>query len=210
MTDDSSESSASGDSSDSLSKESNENSEEEAQMDDSLPGNSQVSTEVGTSQPNQNRSSIPMEVAASLDHSTTSSPRHVKKVNPSFRNRRVCNRILSQDRDTTPERQNTRTYQHAFKTRVIMKLTLSNVGDMHQSIRVALKSLLSALTKVDSTITIMTLLSHSNSKELHRSDEIPHMINSMRGYANKLYVPGVGNNRVIYPHIQLGHDESIP
>jgi len=207
MPDVSSEDSDSGVSSDSQSKTSNENTEE-AQMEESLSDNAPASTEEVTRHPNQKRPSIPKEVAASQDQ-VTNSISQVKKVNPSSRNRRVCNRILSQDRDTTPERQNTRTYQHTFKTRVTVKLTLSTVGDMHQSIRDALKGLLSALTKADSTITLMPWLSHSNSKELHRPEEIPHLINSMRGYANKLYVPGEGNNRVIYPHIRLGHDDSL-
>ncbi len=119
-------------------------------MEDSLSDNAQV--EAGTSHSNQNRQSIPSAVTVSFNQTPTSSSRQVKKVNLSSRNRRVCNRILSQDRDTTPEQQNTRIYQHTFKTRVMVKLTLSNVGDMHQSIRDALKGLLSGLTKVDSSI----------------------------------------------------------
>lgn len=35
-------------------------------MEESLPGNAQVSTEVGTSQSNQNRPSVPMKVAAPI------------------------------------------------------------------------------------------------------------------------------------------------
>ena len=141
--------------------------------------------------------------------STVSPSRIVKKINPASRNRRVCNRILMQNRDSTPERQNTRTYHHVFKTRVTVKLTLADTGDMHQSIRDALKGLLTAMTKSDPSVTIMPWLTKSHLKELHRPEEIPHMINSMRSYANKLYVPGEGKNRVIYPHIRIGHDDSL-
>ena len=35
------------------------------------------------------------------------------------------------------------------------------------------------------------------------------MINSMRSYVNKLFVPGEGNNRVMYPHMMIGHDVSL-
>ena len=114
-----------------------------------------------------------------------------------------------QNRDSTPERQNTRTYHHVFKTRVTVKLTLADTGDMHQSIRDALKGLLTAMTKSDPSVTIMPWLTKSHLKELHRPEEIPHIINSLRRYANKLYVPGEGNNRVIYPHIRIGHDDSL-
>lgn len=81
---------------------------------------------------------------------------------------------------------------------------------MHQSIRDTLKSLLSALTEADSTATIMPWLTKTNSsKELHWPEEIPHMINNIRDYANKLYMPGEGNNRVMCPHFWIGHDDSL-
>ena len=83
------------------------------------------------------------------------------------RNRRVCNQILTQNRDTTPERQNNRTYQHVFKTRETVKLTLVDTGDMHQSIRDALKRFLKALTKSDSSATLMPWVTKSHLKELH-------------------------------------------
>ena len=125
------------------------------------------------------------------------------------RNRRVCNQILTQNRDTTPERQNNWTYQHVFKTKETVKLTLVDTGDMHQSIRDALKRFLKALTKSDSSATLMPWVTKSHLKELYWPEEIPHMINSMRSYVNKLFVPGEGNNRVMYPHMMIGHDVSL-
>ena len=108
-----------------------------------------------------------------------------------------------------PERQSTQTYQHVFKTQVTVKLTLTDTRDMHQLIRDALKSLLTALTKSDPSVTIMLWVAKSHLKELHRPEEEPHMINSMRSYENKLFVPGEGRNRVIYPNMMIGHDDSL-
>ena len=153
------------------SKESESKKEEEDNMQASQGEASQLSQEDGSTETHkvgeQDNRTKDKTTKNPVQNTTVSIPWQVKRVNPSSRNRRVCNRILGQDRDTTPERQNTRTYQHVFKTRVTVKLTLSNVGDMHQSIRDSLKSLLAALTKADATATIMPWLSRSNCKELH-------------------------------------------
>ena len=95
------------------------------------------------------------------------------------------------------------------KTQVTVKLTLTDTGDMHQSIRDALKSLLTALIKSDPSVTIMQCVAKSHLKELHRPEEVPHMINSMRSYVNKLLVPGEGSNRVIYLNMMIRHDDLL-
>ena len=114
-----------------------------------------------------------------------------------------------QNRDTEPERQNIRTYQHVFKTRVTVKLTLTDNGDIHQSIRDVLKSFLTVLTKSDPSVTIILWVAKSHLKELRRPEEVPHMINSMMSHVNKLFVPREGSNRVIYPNMMIGLDDLL-
>ena len=184
--------------------------EEDVIMVDRSIAKEHTATQEITDNYNKEIGEVNLNVENPKNNSTTNHlQNNVKKINPTSRNRRVCNRILMQNRDTTPERQNTRTYQHVFKTRVTVKLTLTDTGDMHQSIRDALKSLLTALTKSDPSVTIMPWVAKSHLKELHRPEEVPHMINSMRSYVNKLFVPGEGRNRVIYPNMMIGHDDSL-
>ncbi len=81
---------------------------------------------------------------------------NIKPVNPASQNRRVCARILNHNRDTTPERINRRPIRHTYKTRITVKLSLIDSGDMHQSINEAIKTLLTELKKSDSTTTTLT------------------------------------------------------
>jgi len=150
----------------------------------------------------------PLQDAPSPLH-TALSTLNIKPVNSASRNRRVCARILNHNRDTTPERNNRRPIRHTYKTRITVKLTLIDSGDMHQSINEAIKSLLKELKKSDSTTTILPWRENDHNKELIKPEEVPRQIHTMRQYVNKLYVPNEGLNRVIYPHLYIGHDKSL-
>ena len=140
---------------------------------------------------------------------TALSTLNIKPVNPVSRNRRVCARILNHIRDTTPERHNRRAIRHTYKTRITVKLSLIDSGDIHQSINEAIKTLLTELKKSDSTTTILPWRENDHNKELIEPEEVPRQIHTMRQYANKLYVPNKGQNRVIYPDLYIGHGKFL-
>ena len=56
---------------------------------------------------------------------------NIKPVNSASQNRRVCACILNYNRDTTPERHNRRAIRHTYKTRITVKLSLIDSGNMH-------------------------------------------------------------------------------
>ena len=134
---------------------------------------------------------------------------NIKPINSASRNRRVCARILDHNRDTTPERNNRMPIRHVYKTRITVKLSLIDSGDMHQFINVAIKTLLTELKKSDPITTILPWRESDCNNELTNPEEVPRQIHTMRQYANKLYIPNGGLNRVIYPHLYIRHNKLL-
>jgi hypothetical protein len=134
-------------------------------------------------------------------------PEAWKMVNSKSSNRRQFN---PDGRDTTPDRANRTLLQFPNKTRITLKLQVSASERPHQEVTKNVKAFVKEILKADRDAAILPWKKVNEHKgPVKKANDLPDNSYELRDYLADCWTPKEGEKRILYPHIYLGHTESL-
>ena len=134
-------------------------------------------------------------------------PEAWKIVNSRSTNRRQFN---PEGRDTTPDRANRTLRQYPNKTRITLKLQVQASERPHQEVTKNVKAFVKEILKADRNAAILPWKSVNDHKgPVKKANDLPDNSYELRDYLADCWTPKEGEKRILYPHIYIGHTESL-
>ena len=134
-------------------------------------------------------------------------PEAWKMVNSKSSNRRQFN---PEGRDTTPDRANRTLLQYPNKTRITLKLQVSASERPHQEVTKNVKAFVKEILKADRDAAILPWKAVNEHKgPVKKANDLPDNSYELRDYLADCWTPKEGEKRILYPHLYLGHTESL-
>ena len=134
-------------------------------------------------------------------------PEAWKMVNSKSSNRRQFN---PEGRDTTPDRANRTLLQFPNKTRITLKLQVPASERPHQEVTKTVKAIFKEILKADRDAAILPWKKANEHKgPVKKAIDLPDNSYELRDYLADCWTPKEGEKRILYPHIYLGHSESL-
>ena len=134
-------------------------------------------------------------------------PEAWKMVNSKSSNRRQFN---PEGRDTTPDRANRTLLQFPNKTRITLKLQVPASERPHQEVTKTVKAIFKEILKADRDAAILPWKKANEHKgPVKKTIDLPDNSYELRDYLADCWTPKEGEKRILYPHIYLGHSESL-
>ena len=130
-----------------------------------------------------------------------------KTVNSKSANRRKFN---PDNRDTTPDRANRSDKQFPNLTRITLKLQVAAGDRPQQEVLKSIKSFAKEIFRADKTAAILPWKQeHQHKQTIKKINDIPDNAYDLRDYLSECWTPKPGNKKIVYPHIYLGHSETL-
>ena len=130
-----------------------------------------------------------------------------KMVNHKSANRRQFN---PEGRDTTPDRANRNLSRYPNKTRITLKLQVQASERPNQEVTNNVKAFVKEILRADGNAAILPWKQANEHKgAIKKASNLPDNSYELRDYLADCWIPKEGEKRIIYPHIYLGHTESM-
>jgi hypothetical protein len=134
-------------------------------------------------------------------------PEAWKMVNSKSANRRQFN---PEGRDTTPDRTNRNLSRFPNKTRITLKLQVQASERPHQEVTNNVKAFVKEILKADGKAAILPWKQANEHKgAIRKASNLPDNSYELRDYLADCWTPKEGEKRILYPHIYIGHTESL-
>ena len=134
-------------------------------------------------------------------------PEAWKMVNSKSANRRQFN---PEGRDTTPDRANRNLARYPNKTRITIKLQVQASDRPNQEVTNSVKTFVKEILQADGNAAILPWKQANEHKgAIKRASNLPDNSYELRDYLADCWIPKEGEKRILYPHIYLGHTESM-
>ena len=130
-----------------------------------------------------------------------------KMVNSKSTNRRKFN---AGERDTTPDRENRSSRKFPNLTRITLKLQVEASERPQQEVLKSIKAFTKEILRADKTAGILPWKTENQHKNvIKKANDLPDNAYDLRDYLSECWTPKPGNKKIVYPHIYLGHSETL-
>ena len=130
-----------------------------------------------------------------------------KLVDSKSRNRRKFNPT---ERDSTPDRANRSGRSFPNQTRITLKLQVEAGERPQQEVLKSIKRFAKEIFQADKTAAILPWKNEEQQKKvIKKANDLPDNAYELRDYLSECWSPKPGEKKTVYPHIYLGHSDSL-
>ena len=114
------------------------------------------------------------------------------------------------ERDVTPDRANRSGQSFPYQTRITLKLQVEAGERPQQEVLKSIKRFAKEIFQTDKTAAILPWKNDEQQKKfIKRVHDLPDNTYELRDYVSDCWTPKEGEKKTVYPHIYLGHTDSL-